>query len=252
MEKKSHRSPNPIRIFLLIVIGLLLPACSNADQAEAIPAVTPSQVMPIPDDLRNTRYCEILPVFWQGLSFKVEVYNTIGSSDCPQELWEQIDLKAFRKDSGALLVQRNGPRYWVINGVTGSGETAAGKIANIDGMEMKLVAEIDLEVWDVTILNSYFKETPVARENSWLFFAENRVYELTSPEGDVYRMQSYSQMIDPTLSLEDLETLGDRLDLPEGWSYSTRVLETDTEMAANGVAYMIKDEFFNAYMKVIP
>ena len=251
MEKKSQWSSYIIFILRLILIGLLV-SCSKADQAEAIPAITPSQVMPIPEDMRNTRYCEILPVFRYGFSFKAEVYNTIGSSDCPQELWEQIDLKAFRKDSGALLVQRNGPRYWVINGVTGSGETAAGKIVNIDGMEMKLVAEIDLEVWDVTILNSYYKETPVARDNSWLFFAGNRVYELTSPEGDVYRMQSYSQMIEPTLTLEDLETLGDRLDLPEGWSYSTRVLETDTEMAANGVAYMIKDEFFNAYMKVIP
>lgn len=254
MKKKSQWLTNPTLIFLLLLIGLLLGACSNANQAEAIPAITPSQVMPIPDDLQNTRYCEILPVFRNGLSFTVEVYNTIGISDCPPERWQQIDTKSVRKTSGALLVRRNGPRYWVINEAIGSGETASGKIADIDGMEMKLVAKIELKLMDLflAIANSSYRETVVARSNSWIYYAGNQVYELISPEGEVYRMQSYSQMVDPTLVIDDLEMLGERLDLPKGWSYHVRVLDNDSELKADGMAYMINDEFFNAYMKVTP
>ena len=117
---------------------------------------------------------------------------------------------------------------------------------------MKKVATIELKLWDINIRDSAYTETEVERYNSWIFFSGNTVYELVSPEGDVYRMQSYSQMVDPTQTIDDLETLGDRLDLPDGWGYQVRVLETDSELAADGVAYMIKDEFFNAYMKVLP
>jgi hypothetical protein len=39
---------------------------------------------------------------------------------------------------------------------------------------------------------------------------QEMVYELINPEGDVYRMQSYAQDVDPTLTIDDLETLGDQ------------------------------------------
>ena len=42
--------------------------------------------------------------------------------------------------------------------------------------------------------------------------------------GDVYRRQTFAQVVDPTLTLEDLETLAERLNLPEGWMYRAKVL----------------------------
>ena len=76
------------------------------------------------------------------------------------------------------------------------------------------------------------------------------VYELTSPEGDVYRMQSYTQLVDPTLTIDDLETLGERLELPEGWRYQARVLGEDSQLVADGLAFVINDDFLNAYQKI--
>ena len=52
------------------------------------------------------------------------------------------------------------------------------------------------------------------RETTYRYFKDNMVYELTSPKGEVYRVQSYAQ----------LEDLGERLDLPEGWSYKAKIL----------------------------
>ena len=40
-------------------------------------------------------------------------------------------------------------------------------------------------------------------------------------------MQTYSQVVDPTLSFDDLAGLGDRLRLPDGWSYRARVLDDE-------------------------
>jgi hypothetical protein len=78
------------------------------------------------------------------------------------------------------------------------------------------------------------------------------VYELVSPDGDVYRMQSYSQIVDSTLTVDELETLGERLDLPEGWSYQARVLTEDSELRADGLTYIVNDEFGSTYQKVNP
>jgi hypothetical protein len=38
------------------------------------------------------------------------------------------------------------------------------------------------------------------------------------------------------LTIEDLETLGDGLDLPKGWSYQARVLAEDSELKTEGLA----------------
>ena len=41
--------------------------------------------------------------------------------------------------------------------------------------------------------------------------------------GDVYRMQTFTQFVDPTLTMEDLEALDERLNLPVGWTYRAKV-----------------------------
>ncbi len=58
------------------------------------------------------------------------------------------------------------------------------------------------------------------------------MYELLAPDGSTYVMQSYSQIIDPNLSIGQLKSLGDRLNLPQGWSYRSRVLKKDLFLKA--------------------
>lgn len=54
--------------------------CAAIVRPKSIPAVTQSQSYPPPADLRDFRYCEIIPVFQTRLTFNVEVYNTIGGT----------------------------------------------------------------------------------------------------------------------------------------------------------------------------
>ena len=86
------------------------------------------------------------------------------------------------------------------------------------------------------------------------FDAGTEVYELVSPEGTVFVMQSASLMVDPHNTVDKLPTLGDRLSLPEGWRFMVRTLEEDLVMP---VTYsddppntIVLDEFENNYQRL--
>jgi hypothetical protein len=64
-------------------------------------------------------------------------------------------------------------------------------------------------------------------------------------------MQSYAQIVDPGLTLAALEHLGSRLKLPAGWHYRTRKLDADVELKADGLAYVINDDLYNSYQRVM-
>jgi hypothetical protein len=72
---------------------------------------------------------------------------------------------------------------------------------------------------------------------------------LTTPETDVYVMQSYSQIADKSLTIDDLPDLGSRLALPPGWTYTPRELTEDLVLDSGGLAYVVNDEFYNSYQR---
>lgn len=241
--------------FHVLLAGLLfalVAACGSSNQAQTIPEVVPSQSLPVPGDLRNYRYCEIIPVFQKGVNFHVEVYNTMGSNDCPADLWSKIDEKALKEQYGAVAMKINGPRYWVMNSIIGGGATAAGKVVDFGGIEMTLRGEIETKLWQGTVGDKFYTPNEVQRTTVFVYLKGNMIYELTAPNGDVYRMQSYAQIADPNLTVIDLESLGERLDLPDGWTYQVRVLTEDSELKADGLAYVINDNLYNSYQKVTP
>jgi hypothetical protein len=238
-------------MIIFLILTLLLPASLSFGQKGAIPEVTQSQFWTAPDDLRDVRYCEVITAFRKRLTLKIEVYNTIGCNYCPADLWDKLDAEAMAETYDAQAVKLNGPRYLVMNEMTAGDATATGKIADFGGIEMKLVAVLETKLRKGSGGENFYTDNEVQRSNSLSYRAGNMVYELTSPEGDVYRMLSYSQTVDPMLSSEALETLGNRLNLPEGWSYQARVLTADSALVSEGVAYVMNDEFLNTYQKVI-
>ena len=64
----------------------------------------------------------------------------------------------------------------------------------------------------------------VHRHTVFTFDAGEEVYELHDPALRRWVMQTWSQIVDPNLSRADLPGLGERLELPEGWTYQTRTL----------------------------
>jgi hypothetical protein len=236
-----------IRLLLFLILTVTL-AGSAVSVAGTTPPDTGAQFTEPPDDLRDHRYCEVIAAFRSGLKARLEVYTTFGLNSCPGDLWDELDEDALAEELDAKAVKFNGPRYWVVNSVE-SGEDGDSRTVDFGGIEMALSAVMTMKGRGG---QEPYSENTVKRTRaaSFIYLAGNEVYELTSPEGDVYRMQSYSQVVDPSLAIDDLKSLGDRLELPEGWTFQARVLTEDSELMAEEEAYVVTDDLKNTYQRV--
>ena len=204
---------------------------------------------PAPRELRDVRYCEVLLLGKEGPDFVAHVWNTMGHSDCPQADWVALDPTALAAEHGAPLALLNGPRYWTLDSIQATMQLTA-PVASFGAIEMFEAATVNLG--PALPDQAPYVEHGVARETVFGFAAGSEVYELTAPNGAVYVMQSYSQQGDPTLTIDQLPTLGSRLQLPVGWTFASRVLDEDLDVLsdADGVATVVQDELRNTYQRV--
>jgi hypothetical protein len=84
---------------------------------------------------RDMRFCEILIAKEGG----IEVYNTTGVSDCPPQLWNALDLEKIQKELGASKVEKNGPKFWMMDPQT----LSFGEKASFGGIEARWAARLD-------------------------------------------------------------------------------------------------------------
>lgn len=243
-----HRLAAPSALVALLAVATPTLAQDAAPASTPAPAGTAAPAG-VPTDLRGTRYCEIIPVYRDGLSFRLEVYNTLGQNDCPPDVWNAIDPKALAKELGAFEVVMNGPRFWVMDRIIATGTTRDGTTKTFDGLEATQRAALSLPFRDILFGSRPYSVKTVNRETTYLYEAGKPVHEITDDEGQVYVMQTFAEIVDKTLSMDDLAGLGARLKLPDGWSYSTRVLDTDLELTAKGEAFLIQDELQNSYQR---
>lgn len=198
--------------------------------------------------LRDVRYCEIIPVYRERLTLRMEVYNTLGFNECPADLWNAIDEAALTEELDAVSVVINGPRYWVIDElVSEGGVTSSDEVETFNGIEMALRAVLEVRLSGNVVGDELYTPNTVERSTRYTFYEGELVYMLVSPQNETYIMQSYSQQIDPDLTLAGLETLGDRLDLPEGWRYEVIELSEEYVLSSGGETTVINDNFFNTY-----
>jgi hypothetical protein len=194
---------------------------------------------------RGTRYGELFAIFSDGGQFTAHVYGTQLLNDCPTELWETLDPAMIAEDLGALFVKLNGPRYWMLDGLGSKGEPIEPVLREFNGLLMRRIALLALGSNPVQIPYTVRK---VDRRVIMYFDAGTDVYELIDPEGLAYVMQAYCTGVDATLDQESLADLADRLALPTGWRFQTRVLRKELVVdTSHSVATVLQDELENTY-----
>jgi hypothetical protein len=213
-------------------------------------------------NLRGQRYCEIL------LSFEIQkagpaekeknihfvapmkVYNTIGVSDCPQNLWQGVNPDQIKKSMDANHVQLNGPRVWTIDGMKSS-TLVNPEVVTFNGVKMRQAGVLDLPLRDLLKRPKPYSQFTVARNTTWVFMAGKPVFELIDPKGNVFIMQSYS--LQKTQQNEaDLPKLGSILKLPKGWQFRTRILTQDYLLTpVNQKAVVTQDNLLNTYQQEV-
>jgi len=256
------------KILVLVALAALVAAgCGDGGSEGAGDATTTSRPTPttsaparaaadepassddaFPNGLRDVRYCEVLLLRRVDGELEAEVWNTLGENDCPPEQWDAIDATAVAAERDAVVALKNGPRHWTLDTIV-SDIRADAEETEIGGLGMFLAATVDLgpELPD----QSPYVERSVVRETIFRFAAGSEVHELTDPDGRRYVMQSYAGTIDPTLTIDRLAGLGSVLALPEGWVFSSRVLDEDLDvLSIDGVATVIQDDLQNTYQRI--
>lgn len=188
---------------------------------------------------RNMRFGEIL-VVKQDVA---EVYNTTGLNDCPAELWDALDTNKLAKQYGALRVQKNGPKYWMMDSQT----LMLGEKASFGGIEGRWAAALPTGLLGGEGAVPYKVFHP--KKTQKMVYSEGKpVYELVDPDGHAYVMQAHG----PQFTLESLPKLGEQMKkLPKGWKYRTRILKEDLvlDLTLDKTIYGVGDEFHQYYTR---
>jgi hypothetical protein len=109
--------------------------------------------------------------------------------------------------------------------------------------------------WDSIEPPRYLPSSPEGRDEGILlrglrgeqtchmvYFKGKPVYELISPEGGAYIMQSSNIPADDSIA-----KLGERLKLPQRWKFRTRILDEDFALRLDGKVKTILDDLRNVY-----
>jgi hypothetical protein len=197
-------------------------------------------------DVSGKRYGEVLLVTPGEAGPQATVYNSFPLNDCPAELWSALDAQTIATENGAAAALLNGPRYWLMN-VIEKEQQGPQVRRTFGGIEMIQQATVLLSSMDPAA----YSVNKVTRHTVFMFNAGEEVYELQDPHGHRWVVQTWSQVVDATLSRADLPGLGDRLKLPDGWSYRPRVLTEELRIdTTSRAAQVTQDDLTNSYSLV--
>jgi uncharacterized membrane protein len=186
-------------------------------------------------DTRGLRYCELFAVGPEWIT----VYNSIGLSVAPPELWEALDANAAAEQLGVEKVVKNGPHWWMADKATirfGVDEVEVGGIGfrRVARLPAFIARSGGVEPPQYTILEAN-------KQGVNVYLAGHSVYELVSPDGKAFVLQSTN--VPP----EEVPSLGDRLTLAEGWGFRTRMLEEDWAIEMQGKVKVAADDLKDIY-----
>ncbi|HWB52170.1 MAG TPA: hypothetical protein VG651_23885 [Stellaceae bacterium] len=240
-----HGLVQALRIGPSLVLALGFAASSGHAQSQA---TAPAATAKGKAGVRNARYCEVIPVVRDGIHLVATVYNTLGLNDCPAATWGSLTEEPLKQRFGAVKVMLNGPRYFLMDTIVGEGATAAGETIDVGGLAMTQRATINLSLTELG--QKPYHEHVINRQTRYVFDAGKPVFVLVAPDGSRYAMQAYAQIVDKTLSYDDLPKLGERLKLPKGWRYTVLMPDKDLTVGAQGKAVVVQDDLDDTYQKL--
>jgi hypothetical protein len=171
------------------------------------------------------------------------VYNSFPLNDCPAHLWDALDADLVARQNDAVAALLNGPRYWLMSSIE---KDAAGpqEITSFGGIDMIRQATVKLS----SMNPAPYSLNRVDRRTVFTFDAGRPVFELIDADGQRWVMQTFSQIVDANLTIDDLAGLGQRLNLPPGWRYETRTLTEPLSVdTTNRDAHVTQDDLANSY-----
>ena len=246
------------KIILGVVAVILIAGTVLYSKAvKSVPNDGVNSEMRVLDNIRGLRFCELFFIGGNGITgnLAVAIYSTIGRNydvskdslnSAPQNLVDQLDLPALKKNYDLLSVYFNKPRFYIMDRL----DVPTGAERTFNGLNMNWVASGHIQkpkgdMNDPGWLR--YKKTPVERSTTITFKAGKPVFLLDDPDGKVWCMKAYRDSYGQTYA--SLNTLGARYkDLPAGYKFRVVVLDRDLILKPTGsLATIMQDEFENTY-----
>lgn len=179
---------------------------------------------------------------------RAHVYTATSCSDLVPGSIEKIDVKALAPTFGSNVkgVVPNAGRHWTFDEMT----VEVGEVVDFQGVKLCWVGDMSGDEIMAHFAAPY-AVGKILRNTEWIYKAGTKVHLLREPGGTVWVMQEYTKEVDPTLTMDNLDTVGGKLqNLPEGWTFETKVLDKDLTLDTRRTglwASIIRDELGNTY-----
>jgi hypothetical protein len=243
-------------------VSKLTPECAEAlDRSIARTSQPPPNLAStaketVIDDLRGMRYCEIFLAGGDPVAgdLYAEVFNTSELNSkadrmdtCPAPIWGKVDVAALEKEYDVVRVFKIGPRVWTVDSIRLS---VAPVVSNMSGLDTRWFMKVELPKPEGarSRVGIPYQPTTASRNSESTFLMGKPVFVIEDTQGTRWVMQSYSMVEDPKLTDRDLLNLSDKLKLPPGWTYRSKILDQDlTIRAVNGVIRVMQDDYQSTY-----
>jgi hypothetical protein len=206
------------------------------------------------NDLRGVRYMEFFLIGSEPVDGQIKgtCYNTTGLNmaegsrdSCPQALVGKLDGEKLAKEFRVAKVYLNPPRQWLLDWL----DIALGAEREFGGLKATWCAVLNVprSVGKGKGPEPY-KPATIARKSKFGFNKGSKVHLLDDPDGNTWIQKSLTQAVNRANTLENLDQIGSRLKLPEGWKSRMKVLDEDLILVPeSGVARIVSDDLDDVY-----
>ena len=207
------------------------------------------------DNLRGHRYEEI-DLFAKDALKKVpyvSMYNTTGlnggedsKDSAPKSLSDQLDPKGIAKRFQAVSVVISPPRYWTLDWII----DRIGVVRNFGGLNAAWMGTSQAPAAELSAkpTSEAYRTRLVASTFIAGFKKGSEVYLLDDPKGRTWVLISYTDKNIPGIAIDKLESLGELINPPQGWTFRPATLNKDLILEPKGgFAGFTQDDKGNVY-----
>lgn len=234
-----------------LMLAAAMCIAASADHAATI-KINPGPVKGVTLVTENARgkvWCEILPMVGTPPNAVMQLYTSAFADNCTEERSSAQDMTKLAADLGVAKAVMNPGRYWAFDRVT---TFTAGELVDFNGIKAHWAATMTPQDVAAIVGSKPYSVAKIKRDTEWLYLKGKPAHLLRTPEGKVWVLQVYTKAKDPTLSLETLNQLRGKLQLPEGWKFEVKVLDQDLSLqprrVADTEAFIMRDNLGNTYM----
>src|SRR5262245_47035154 len=140
--------PRALKLILAttpLVVGLV--ACGRDN--------SPAAGSGVPSELRDVRYCEVIPSMSDGTTVTTKVYTTCGRNYGLPRKWRALSEDEVNQEYGSQSAELNGPRHWVLDSIDGSGSSTTGEAFTFGGIETLLRGTLTTPANQPTVGNQF-------------------------------------------------------------------------------------------------